>query len=110
MRGRDRAAAPAQGRRSSSTDEAKEFLIDKGYNPEFGARPLRRAIQRLVEDPLSEEVLRGAYPEGSVIRVTVGDGKLRFVGVEPTPAAAAAPAAPAAPPAPAAPSAPASAS
>jgi ATP-dependent Clp protease ATP-binding subunit ClpC len=67
------------------TDEAKEHLIDQGYNPEFGARPLRRSIQRLVEDPLSEEVLRGAYPSGATVRVTVGDGHLRFLQVEETP-------------------------
>src|SRR5262249_36509903 len=41
------------------TDEAKDFLIDKGYNPDFGARPLRRAIENFVEDPLSEELLKG---------------------------------------------------
>ncbi|MFP4106680.1 MAG: ATP-dependent Clp protease ATP-binding subunit, partial [Phycisphaerae bacterium] len=43
------------------TDAAKEFLIDKGYNPDFGARPLRRAIEHHVEDPISEEILRGNY-------------------------------------------------
>ena len=42
-------------------DDAKEFLIEKGYNPDFGARPLRRAIEHLVEDPISEEILRGNY-------------------------------------------------
>jgi ATP-dependent Clp protease ATP-binding subunit ClpC len=60
------------------TDEAKEFLITQGYNPEFGARPLRRAIQRLLEDPLSEEVLRGAFPEGTTVTVSVKDGHLNF--------------------------------
>ena len=82
------------------TEEAKEFLIDQGYNPEFGARPLRRAIQRLVEDPLSEEVLRGAYPEGSIVQVVLGDGHLRFVHTE-APPVAAPPTPPAVPPAPA---------
>ena len=43
------------------TDEAKDYLIDKGYNPDYGARPLRRAIENLIEDPLSEEILRGAF-------------------------------------------------
>ncbi|MHC4715632.1 MAG: ATP-dependent Clp protease ATP-binding subunit [Planctomycetota bacterium] len=43
------------------TDDAKEFLIDKGYNPDFGARPLRRAIAQYVEDTLSEDILRGVY-------------------------------------------------
>src|SRR5207253_10359563 len=43
------------------TDEAKEFLIEKGTNTEYGARPLRRAIDHYHEDPMSEELLRGAY-------------------------------------------------
>ncbi len=56
-------------------EEAKEFLIGRGYDPTYGARPLRRAIQRYVEDPLAEEVLRGRFAEGGMIRVKVeGDG------------------------------------
>jgi ATP-dependent Clp protease ATP-binding subunit ClpC len=51
--------------------EAKQFLIDKGYNPDFGARPLRRAIEQHVEDPISEEVLRGSYKKISRIVVSV---------------------------------------
>ena len=43
------------------SDEAKEFLATEGYDKEFGARPLRRSIQRLLEDPLSEELLQGKY-------------------------------------------------
>jgi ATP-dependent Clp protease ATP-binding subunit ClpC len=53
------------------TDEASEFLIDKGYNPDFGARPLRRAIEHHVEDPISEEVLRGAYKDAAKVIVSV---------------------------------------
>ena len=55
--------APRAARASTLelTPEAKEFLIDKGYNPDFGARPLRRAIEHLIEDPLSEEILRGSF-------------------------------------------------
>ncbi len=53
------------------TDEAKELLATKGYDPQLGARPLRRAIQRLLEDPLSEKVLFGEFPAGSTILVTV---------------------------------------
>ncbi|MEQ9454235.1 MAG: ATP-dependent Clp protease ATP-binding subunit [Phycisphaeraceae bacterium] len=49
---------------------AKEFLIDKGYNPDFGARPLRRAIEQYVEDPLSEAILRDEFRPGQVIRIT----------------------------------------
>jgi len=54
------------------SDDAKEFIIDKGYDPQFGARPLRRAIQRYVEDLLAEEMLRGGLTEGSTVRVKAG--------------------------------------
>ncbi|HYF15678.1 MAG TPA: ATP-dependent Clp protease ATP-binding subunit [Phycisphaerales bacterium] len=49
---------------------AKDFLIDKGYNPEFGARPLRRSIGQYVEDPLSEMLLQGQFTAPSTIKVT----------------------------------------
>jgi ATP-dependent Clp protease ATP-binding subunit ClpC len=55
------------------TDQAKEFLIDKGYNPEFGARPLRRAIEHYIEDPLSEAVLGGKFKGKNLIRIDVQD-------------------------------------
>jgi len=51
------------------TRKAVELLIDKGYNPEFGARPLRRAVERYLEDPLSEQILAGKFKEG---RICVG--------------------------------------
>jgi ATP-dependent Clp protease ATP-binding subunit ClpC len=60
------------------SDEAKEFLINKGYNPDFGARPLRRAIENLIEDPLSEEVLRGTFASAAGIIVRVKDDHLYF--------------------------------
>jgi len=53
---------------------AKDFLIEKGYNPDFGARPLRRAIEQYVEDPLSEAILRDEIREGHVIKVTRKEG------------------------------------
>ena len=53
------------------TPEAKEFLMDKGYSPDFGARPLRRAIEHNVEDPLAEDILRGAFKGKDLIRITV---------------------------------------
>ncbi|MBT8378751.1 MAG: ATP-dependent Clp protease ATP-binding subunit [Ignavibacteria bacterium] len=46
---------------------SKEFLVEKGYDEKFGARPLRRAIQKYVEDPLAEEILRGSFKEGTKI-------------------------------------------
>ena len=51
-------------------DQAKEFLIDKGYNPDFGARPLRRALSSYIEDPLAENLLSGEFLEGDAIKVT----------------------------------------
>ncbi|MBI5471384.1 MAG: ATP-dependent Clp protease ATP-binding subunit [Ignavibacteriae bacterium] len=50
---------------------AKEFLAEKGYDPAYGARPLRRALQKYLEDPVAEELLRGRYPEGTIIRAKV---------------------------------------
>ncbi len=55
------------------TEQAKDFLIDKGYNPEFGARPLRRAIEHYIEDPLSEAMLRGEFKEKNLIKIDVQD-------------------------------------
>ncbi|MDY7010147.1 MAG: ATP-dependent Clp protease ATP-binding subunit [Planctomycetota bacterium] len=68
------------------TGEASEFLIDKGYNPDFGARPLRRAIEHHIEDVLSEDILRGTYKGNSKIVVSVktgedGEKHLYFEGV-----------------------------
>jgi len=62
------------------TSKAKEFLAEKGYSPTFGARPLRRAIQKQVEDPLAEEILKGQF--SAECEVTVdrkeGEKRLRF--------------------------------
>lgn len=51
------------------TKAAKEFLADKGFDPAFGARPLRRTIQKYVEDPLAEEILRGTFTNGTKVKV-----------------------------------------
>ncbi len=69
------------------TDQAKEFLIDKGYNPEFGARPLRRAIEHYIEDPLSEAVLGGKFKDKNLIKIDVQDEEhLKLEGyIEPEP-------------------------
>ena len=63
------------------TDAAKEFLIERGYNPDFGARPLRRAIEFHVQDPLSEELIRGAFEGKSrvIVDVAESDGEKRLV-------------------------------
>lgn len=60
------------------TPEASRFVAKEGTDLSFGARPLRRAIQRLIEDPLSEQLLEGCWSSGSVIDVDVEDGKLVF--------------------------------
>ena len=54
--------------------EAKEWLAEKGYDPKFGARPLRRVIQQEIEDRLSEEVLAGKYEPGQTVMVDIKDG------------------------------------
>jgi len=58
--------------------EAKEFIVNDGYDSSLGARPLRRSIQRLLEDELADRFLRGEAPENSVINVNVNSGKLLF--------------------------------
>lgn len=65
------------------TPEARSFIAREGYDPNFGARPLRRAIQRLVEDPLSELILNGVFKEGDRIIVTLEDGKISFTKFAP---------------------------
>ena len=57
---------------------AKDLLVEKGYNPDFGARPMRRAVERFLEDPLAEEILRGSIHEGDPIQVTREGDKLIF--------------------------------
>jgi ATP-dependent Clp protease ATP-binding subunit ClpB len=71
------------------TDAAKELLAEAGWDPTYGARPLKRAIQRLVENPLALRLLEGEFSEGDVVRVDVRDGTLFFEKAE-TPVVAAA--------------------
>jgi ATP-dependent Clp protease ATP-binding subunit ClpC len=59
-------------------DKAKEFLVERGYDPQYGARPMRRAVERFLEDPLAEEILRGHLHEGEPILVTTDNDKLVF--------------------------------
>jgi len=65
------------------TSEAREMLIDKGFDPAYGARPLRRAIQRYVEDPLAVEMLKGRFRDCRGIRIDRGGEDLDFVDFEP---------------------------
>jgi ATP-dependent Clp protease ATP-binding subunit ClpC len=66
-------------------ESAKNFLVEKGYDEKFGARPLRRAIQRYVEDPLAEEILRGSFKEGSTIIAKHFENSDELVFIEETP-------------------------
>jgi ATP-dependent Clp protease ATP-binding subunit ClpC len=68
----------AQGHELEFTQGVKELLAREGYDPKFGARPLRRAIQRLMEDPLSEELLGGGVHPGDRITVKLKGKKLVF--------------------------------
>jgi len=67
---------------------AKEFLIEKGYDPQYGARPMRRAVERYLEDPFAEELLRGNVKPGDVVHVSAEGGKLVFKAAQPQAAAA----------------------
>ena len=60
------------------TEEAREFLAEKGYDPNFGARPLKRAIQRYVEEPLSEAILEGRFKMGDTVVVDVREGQIHL--------------------------------
>ena len=71
------------------TDAAKEVLAEAGWDPTYGARPLKRALQRLVENPLAQRLLEGEFAEGDTIRVDAQHGELVFERAEaPTPATA----------------------
>ncbi len=59
-------------------DEARAFLADRGYDPAYGARPLKRAVQKYVQDPLAEQILQGNFPDGSTIKAFAGSDRLNF--------------------------------
>ncbi|TCR89783.1 ATP-dependent chaperone ClpB [Rhizobium sp. BK376] len=59
-------------------EDARNWLADKGYDPVYGARPLKRAIQKFVQDPLAEQILSGNIPDGSTVKVTSGSDRLLF--------------------------------
>jgi ATP-dependent Clp protease ATP-binding subunit ClpC len=64
-------------------DPAHEFVINKGYDPTYGARPMRRAVEKYLEDPLAEELLKGTVKAGDTVEVTVEGDKLAFRAAEP---------------------------
>ncbi|MFA1623827.1 ATP-dependent chaperone ClpB [Rhizobium mongolense] len=59
-------------------DDARSWLANKGYDPVYGARPLKRVIQKYVQDPLAEQILSGQVPDGSTVKVTNGSDRLLF--------------------------------
>ena len=67
-----------QGMDLEVTDAARVLLAREGFDPTFGARPLRRAIQRLVEDPLSDELLKGQFSSGDTVLVDARDNQIVF--------------------------------
>jgi len=76
--GRLRGLAMGQAMGLQVTEEAKRFLVERGTDVQYGARPLKRAIQRYVENPLSSELLRGTFGPGDTIIVDAGAEELRF--------------------------------
>jgi ATP-dependent Clp protease ATP-binding subunit ClpB len=60
------------------TESAKETLADAGWDPTYGARPLKRALQRMVENPLAMRLLEGVFADGDRVRVDVQNGELVF--------------------------------
>jgi ATP-dependent Clp protease ATP-binding subunit ClpC len=64
------------------SEEAKAWLVRKGYDPVFGARPLRRAIQKYVENPISTKILQGEFKEGDTVAVSLQEDELSFAAVK----------------------------
>ncbi|NBV20988.1 MAG: ATP-dependent Clp protease ATP-binding subunit [Proteobacteria bacterium] len=59
-------------------DKARDFLVEKGFDPQYGARPMRRSVEKHLEDPLAEELLRGNLNPGEPVQVSAAEGKLTF--------------------------------
>lgn len=64
-------------------DAGRDWLAEKGWDPAYGARPLKRAIQRYVQDPLAEMILAGDVRDGTDVRVSAADGDITFNGRKP---------------------------
>jgi ATP-dependent Clp protease ATP-binding subunit ClpB len=73
-----RARLAERGIELELTDEAKEVLAEAGWDPTYGARPLKRALQRMVENPLALRLLEGEFADGDAVRVDASDGELVF--------------------------------
>ncbi|MHB0911964.1 MAG: ATP-dependent Clp protease ATP-binding subunit [Armatimonadota bacterium] len=82
MVGRVREQLKGQNMDLVISEDVKEVLAKEGFDPAFGARPLRRAVQRVIEDPLSEEILLGRFSDGDTISAELEDGKVIFKKAE----------------------------
>jgi ATP-dependent Clp protease ATP-binding subunit ClpC len=82
MMSRVRAQLVEQQMELEVTPEAKDYIVEKGFDPTYGARPLRRTIQNLVEDPLAEGMLQGKYRPGSRVRVERTEDGIELVAEE----------------------------
>jgi len=60
------------------SDEAKRYLADEGYDPVYGARPLKRVIQREIQDPLARDMLKGKFSDGDAVRAELRDSRIVF--------------------------------
>jgi ATP-dependent Clp protease ATP-binding subunit ClpB len=65
------------------SSDAKGYLIEQGWDPQYGARPLKRAIQRSIEDELAKRILGGEFKQGDTVRIDRGDGALTFTRAAP---------------------------
>jgi len=92
MISRIRAQIVNQGMELEVTQDVKNLLAEEGFDPQFGARPLRRALQRIIEDPLAEELLLGRFTQGDTIRVELEDGRVFFTKAKTSSAASSEPA------------------
>jgi len=61
------------------TEKAKDFIVEKGWDEQYGARPLKRAIQKYIEDPLAEEIIKTKLTEGDVISVDYKEGESELI-------------------------------
>ncbi len=64
------------------TDSARKLIMDEGYDPSFGARPLKRTIQQRLENPLAAELLAGKFTDGDKIKINADTHKFTFEKVE----------------------------
>ena len=67
-----------RGMKLEVTDDVKAMVIKEGYEPKYGARPLRRAVQHLLENPLCNEIIAGKFKDGDTVIAAVIDGKIVF--------------------------------